>query len=124
MIRKASLVVFPPNFKISAAPSVASILVKCLRAFPLGRFILLLSPVLGPLISALFAERSIRGQGPQHRAAPTLELLGERTLPKRDLVRAVLKRLPSGFFGKEGSAPVNYGLESSLPMELLALDRH
>ena len=73
-------------------------------------------------IDLLATELDSRNEWAATRAARALELLGEKARPKLDIMRDALKRRTSGFFGKEGPDPVNYGLEFSLTMALKALD--
>ena len=73
-------------------------------------------------LDLLATELDSRNEWAATRAARALELLGEKARPKLDIMRDALKRRTSGFFGKEGPDPVNYGLEFSLTMALKALD--
>ncbi|MFM7607162.1 MAG: sulfatase-like hydrolase/transferase [Prosthecobacter sp.] len=74
-------------------------------------------------LDLLAAELDSRNEWAATRAARALELLGEEARPKLDMMRDVLKRRTSGFFGKQGPDPVNYGLEFSLTMALKALGK-
>jgi hypothetical protein len=73
-------------------------------------------------LDLLATELDSRNEWAATRAARALELLGEKARPKLDIMRDALKRRTSGFFGKEGPDPVNYGLEFSLTMALNALE--
>jgi len=73
-------------------------------------------------LDLLATELDSRNEWAATRAARSLELLGEKARPKLDIMRDALKHRTSGFFGKEGPDPVNYGLEFSLTMALKALD--
>ena len=48
------------------------------------------------------------------RAARSLELLGEQARPRLPEMKMALERRESGFFGRKGSKPANYGLEFAL----------
>jgi len=74
-------------------------------------------------LDLLAAELDSRNEWAATRAARALELLGEKARPKLDIMRDALQRRTSGFFGKEGPDPANYGLEFSLTMALKALER-
>jgi len=72
-------------------------------------------------LDLLATELDSRNEWAATRAARALELLGEKARPKLEIMRDALKRRTSGFFGKEGPDPANYGLEFSLTMALKAL---
>jgi uncharacterized sulfatase len=74
-------------------------------------------------LDLLVAELDSRNEYAATRAARSLELLGEKARPKLAAMRSALQRRTSGFFGKEGPDPVNYGLEFSLTMALKALEK-
>jgi hypothetical protein len=74
-------------------------------------------------LDLLATELDSRNEWAATRAARALELLGEKARPKLDIMRDALKRRTSGFFGKEGPDPANYGLEFSLTMALKALEQ-
>jgi len=65
-------------------------------------------------LDLLAAELDSRNEWAACRAARALELLGERARPKFDAMTDALRRRSSGFFGKKGADPTNYGLEFSL----------
>jgi len=65
-------------------------------------------------LDLLAAELDSRNEWAACRAARALELLGERARPKFDAMTDALRRRSSGFFGKKGADPANYGLEFSL----------
>lgn len=71
----------------------------------------------------LLTELDSRNEYAATRAARSLELLGEKARPKLAAMRSALQRRTSGFFGKEGPDPVNYGLEFSLTMALKAFEK-
>jgi HEAT repeat protein len=74
-------------------------------------------------LDLLVTELDSRNEYAATRAARSLELLGEKARPKLAAMRSALQRRTSGFFGKEGPDPVNYGLEFSLTMALKALEK-
>lgn len=88
-----------------------------------GRFHLVRRDANPTALDLLATELNSRNEWAATRAARALELLGEKARPKLDIMRDALKRRTSGFFGKEGPDPVNYGLEFSLTMALKALER-